>query len=73
MKINRLGNVVGLYVAAALVVTLSGLAITTTSLNIVGAASASAFEGHACVLYQTYPAQADCTAPINHNNNLITV
>ena len=67
MKINTYRNTVGMYMAAALLATLSGLAIATTSLTFGNAVHAFAIVEHVCMVYQTFPAQTNCTVPVGHS------
>lgn len=70
MKIEKHRNsLVGLYITTALFLALGGVAITaTTSLTFGNTVPALVLDGHACLVYESIPAQVHCTTSTSSNN-----
>lgn len=72
MKIDKDYKMSRLLVLSALIVTISGLSVitTTTSVNNAIAGPEFSVEGMGCLIYQSYPALGDCAVPMSHKSFL---
>jgi hypothetical protein len=71
MKIDKNYKMSRLFVMTALIVAVSGLTVLSTTIAPLASGLTNpglSAEAIGCLIYQTYPAQVDCTVPTSPNS-----